>query len=189
MSAAFFQGMSPWRLISLAFQSRCVAAVTEQYFKRDTLWQVGSVLAMIGTGDRNPPSQLTFCHISHYSQPHADGRNAPLGVLLRHLRDLTAGPHAGPTLRLGGNSADDSAYLNRSEVLPPGIDYAIGEKDLDAYVTFGSETAREANVTFIIDTNFGTSPDPRKYALPHVQAVVQHPGLLSSYWALENNAL
>ena len=42
----------------------------------------------------------------------------------------------------------------------------------------GGETARDANVSFIIDTNFGTSPDPRKYALQHVRAVVQHPGLL-----------
>eukprot|EP01052_Picozoa_sp_SAG31_P046198 SAG31_NODE_8736_length_1397_cov_1.622496_2_plen_153_part_01 len=88
----------------------------------------------------------------------AGGSNG-LATLLAHFYDLTAGPHAGPTLRFGGNSADDSAWLPGAAggPLPEGISYAISEKDLDAYATFAGQTAAKANISIIIDTNFGTS--------------------------------
>ena len=85
-----------------------------------------------------------------------NGTCHPLANLLRHLYQLTTGPHPGPTLRLGGNSADNSAYLNGTGPLPAGIRYRIGEEDLKAYQVFASTTAREANVSYIIDTNFGS---------------------------------
>jgi hypothetical protein len=115
------------------------------------------------------------------------GASAPLATVLGHLYQLTAGPHPGPTLRLGGNSADNSAWMAEpADPLPKGITYAITAKDLSAYATFASRTAREkANVTFIIDTNFGTSPDPQRFGVPHVQAVVTHPGLLQYVSAVE----
>jgi len=82
------------------------------------------------------------------------GESAPLATLLRHLHALTAGAHAGPTLRLGGNSADDSAWLGAAPVkpLPAGISYQILPADLAAYTTFAAKTAAAANVSIIIDT-------------------------------------
>ena len=115
----------------------------------------------------------------------SDGGRAPLATLLRHLHELTPGPHPGPTLRFGGNSADDSAYLNNSDPLPAGIGYRINETDLAAYTTFVTRTAAKANLSLIIDTNFGTSPDPRMYALKHVEAVVRFPGLLPHVSGIE----
>ena len=112
--------------------------------------------------------------------PHA------LATLLRHLHDLTPGPHPGPTLRFGGNSADNSAWLDHPDApLPTGCNYGITQRDLSAYVNFASRTAAAANVSLIIDTNFGTSTDPRKLALPHIKAVVGHPGLMQHVSAVE----
>ena len=126
--------------------------------------EVGGVLKMIG----------------------AAGDSAPLATLLRHLHDLTPGPHPGPTLRFGGNSADNSAWLDHPDApLPTGCNYGITQRDLSAYVNFASRTAAAANVSLIIDTNFGTSTDPRKLALPHIKAVVGYPGLLQHVSAVE----
>ena len=127
--------------------------------------EVGAVLKMIGEA----------------------GESAPLATVLGHFYQLTAGPHPGPTLRLGGNSADNSGWVSDpADPLPKGITYGITTKDLNAYTTFASQTARDkANVTFIIDTNFGTSPDPQRFGVPHVQALVNHPGLLQYVSAVE----
>eukprot|EP01043_Picozoa_sp_COSAG02_P036654 COSAG02_NODE_2699_length_8207_cov_2.313518_6_plen_505_part_00 len=115
-----------------------------------------------------------------------DGRAAPLATLLHHLYALTAGAHPGPTLRFGGNSADDSAWVaEKAPPLPDGISYGITAQDLAAYTRFAGETASAANVSLIIDTNFGTSTDPARFGLPHVQAVVSYPGLLTHVSAVE----
>lgn len=118
------------------------------------------------------------------------GESEPLATLLGHFHGMTAGPHAGPTLRFGGNSADDSAWLGDGaappDPLPAGISYAITKKDLEAYTTFASRTAHvSANVSLIIDTNFGTSTDPLRFGVPHIKAVVRHPGLLPHVSAVE----
>ena len=38
--------------------------------------------------------------------------------LLRNLYSLSAGPHAGPTLRLGGNSAEQTCFVAAGAALP-----------------------------------------------------------------------
>ena len=50
--------------------------------------EVGSVLKMMGS----------------------NGTKASFAQALRNLHQLTPGAHAGPVLRLGGNSADDSCF-------------------------------------------------------------------------------
>jgi hypothetical protein len=126
--------------------------------------EVGGVLHMIGEG----------------------GATTSLANLLHHLYALTAGAHPGPTLRFGGNSADDSAWVtDKAPPLPDGISYGITAQDLAAYTRFAGETARAANVSFIIDTNFGTSADPGRFGLPHVQAIVRYPELLQHVSAVE----
>lgn len=115
-----------------------------------------------------------------------DGGTAPFATLLHHLYALTAGAHPGPTLRFGGNSADDSAWVaEKAPPLPDGISYGITAQDLAAYARFAGETASAANVSLIIDTNFGTSANPARFGLPHVQAVVRYPGLLKHVSAIE----
>ena len=57
----------------------------------------------------------------------SDGRCASLAQAYRNLARLTPGSHAGPVLRLGGNSADSSCYgVNASSKCR----YEITENDL-----------------------------------------------------------
>ena len=112
--------------------------------------EVGAVLHMIG----------------------ATGNSTALAMLLGGLHNATEGSHAGPTLRLGGNSADDSCWHTEAPAHGSNCTYAIGPADLEAYLAFASTTAAAANVSYIIDTNFGLSPDPHAVAVPHVAAVL-----------------
>jgi hypothetical protein len=112
--------------------------------------EVGSVLHMIG----------------------ATGNSSALATLLGDLYGATAGEHAGPTLRLGGNSADDSCWHTEAPAHGSNCTYAIGPADLQAYLAFASTTAAAANISYIIDTNFGLSADPHAVAVPHVAAVL-----------------
>jgi hypothetical protein len=100
------------------------------------------------------------------------GNSSALAALLRHLYRATSPPHAGPTLRLGGNSADDSCWHTAAPAHAQACGYIIGDADLAAYIAFAEDTAKEANVSYIIDTNFGLSPDPHAVAVPHVVAVL-----------------
>ena len=49
----------------------------------------------------------------------AAGESAPFAQALRNLHALTPGDHAGPVLRIGGNSADDSCFV--AEGAPPHV--------------------------------------------------------------------
>lgn len=120
--------------------------------------EVPSVMGMIGTA--NAPR-------------HA------LAQALRNMADLTAGPHAGPILRLGGNSADSSCWhtvssggtctRTRDHVTTsfPCCAYNITEKDLDAYAAFAKIAP---NITYVIDTDLGAGPDPARGAA-HIAAL------------------
>lgn len=112
--------------------------------------EVGSALAMIG----------------------ANGTKASFAQLLANLvnRDESAGTAAaGPVLRVGGNSADESCL----KVNPggdqdySGCGYNISSVDFAAYLQFASVTAAQTNMSFVLDTNFGRSSNP------HAQAVNQ----------------
>ena len=111
--------------------------------------EVGSVLKMMGS----------------------DGSRASFAQALRNLHALTPGAHAGPVLRLGGNSADDSCFGGGggSAALCKYNISAAG--DLAAYRAFAASTAADANVSYVIDVNFGGSTDPAFSAVPHVRAL------------------
>ena len=113
------------------------------------------------------------------------GNSSALATVLHHLYALTARPHAGPTLRLGGNSADESCWHTVAPAYSAKCSYSIQDADLDAYVTFANTTAAAANVSFIIDTNFGLSPDPHAVAVAHLSAVLAKPGLLEHVLSFE----
>ena len=169
----------------------CTAAEIDQYCA-DAVRKEQMVTVTVGPGLASQPAVdpnfvgLSIEVGSVRSMIGEDGGSSPLATLLHHLYDLTAGAHPGPTLRFGGNSADDSAWVaHKGSPLPDGISYGIAEEDLAAYTRFTSETALAANVSLIIDTNFGTSTDPRRFGLPHVQAVVRRPELLKHVSAVE----
>ena len=68
--------------------------------------------------------------------------NTKTARLLRELRWLTPGLQPGPVLRLGGNSADASCFVEDGEALPPGCDYRITWEALQSYKTFARHTVR-----------------------------------------------
>ena len=115
--------------------------------------EVGKVLDMIGT----------------------KGGEQRFAQVLRNL-DLTPGAHGGPVLRLGGNSADSSCFqaADNPAGMPPGCRYTITDSDLIAYTRFAEDTAKDLNISYVIDTNFGISPDPASVALPHVRGLAKH---------------
>ena len=102
------------------------------------------------------------------------GTNSKFARVLQNLADLTPEPHAGPVLRIGGNSADDSCYESPNTGAYAGCKHNITAADLLAYKTFAMSTAAAANVSYVIDTNFGLSPDPQLVATGHIKALGEH---------------
>eukprot|EP00041_Stephanoeca_diplocostata_P032809 m.1062510 g.1062510 ORF g.1062510 m.1062510 type:complete len:503 (-) comp24215_c0_seq18:1654-3162(-) len=101
-----------------------------------------------------------------------DGDRVAFANLLEELYKKSSGAHAGPNLRIGGNSADESCFRKTlRQKMPDGCSFFINETQLLAYKRFASSTAHAANVSFVIDTNFGLSPDPSVVAVGHVAAL------------------
>ena len=86
-------------------------------------------------------------------------------ALMNGLR-VAMGDAAGPSVRVGGNSADESAWVPTGP-LPTNTTYRIQEADLDAYV---AATAL-FNGTIILDTTL-RYPTP-EFAVAHVAAAVK----------------
>ena len=96
------------------------------------------------------------------------GNSTPMAQCLRNLASLTPQPHAGPVLRLGGNSADKSCFDDSST---PGCAHRITKEELAAYKEFAHGVGADLNVSYVIDTNFGVSADPHAVATKHVAAL------------------
>ena len=96
------------------------------------------------------------------------GDSAPLAQLLRNWASLTPPPPAGPVLRFGGNSPDKSCFGTEA---PAGFSVKIERAPPDAYEHFARATAADVNVSYVIDANFGVSPDPHLVATAHVEAL------------------
>lgn len=58
---------------------------------------------------------------------------APRATFVSLMQQLAAGSPAGVNLRIGGNSADESAYAPGNDPLPDGAIYRIGPADFAAY--------------------------------------------------------
>jgi hypothetical protein len=100
--------------------------------------------------------------------------------LLRNLHSLSSGPHAGPTLRLGGDSAEETCFV-AAAAAPPNSTHCVQNvtaADLGAYRRF-AEIA--PNISYVIDTNL-MQGDPAVGAAhvaalgaaglwPHIQSV------------------
>jgi hypothetical protein len=123
--------------------------------------EVPSVLGMIGTAS---------------APRHA------LAQALKNMAELTAGPHPGPILRLGGNSADSSCWhtvnsggtctrtRDHVKTSSPCCAYNITEKDLEAYAEFAKIAP---NISYVIDTDLGAGPDPARGAA-HIAALTSN---------------
>ena len=95
--------------------------------------------------------------------------NSPTAALLQHLHNQTMGKHPGPVLRIGGNSADKSCFVEDELPLPRGCDYRITSEQLRAYASFAAQFP-ELNITYVLDVNFGVSETP-EIAVAHIQAI------------------
>lgn len=90
--------------------------------------------------------------------------NKPFAALMNTLR-RAAGGGAGPTLRIGGGSADTSVYWEQPLPLPPNQTYAITRADLEAL-----EALEQWNGSAVLDTNFWFA-DNTTFAAAHARGV------------------
>ena len=83
-----------------------------------------------------------------------------------------AGDAAGPMIRVGGNSADESVWLP-SGALPAGSNYRITSGDLDAWASVAA-----FNGTLMIDCTllYGDPASMQKYDVPLVEAAIKRLG-------------
>ena len=83
-----------------------------------------------------PPDFASFSYEVHCAPDMLTLNGAPRASFVTLMRGLQAlGGGRGPNIRVGGNSADESAYLPPSTPLPAGVKYRIGPADLAAYPT------------------------------------------------------
>ena len=104
---------------------------------------------------------------------------APRAALARGLANfarMTPGPHEGPVLRIGGNSADSSCWLPEvggPPILPAAAcscGYNLTTADLDTYRAFANLASDlGANVSFVLDTNLGCGSPA--LAAAHIAAI------------------
>ena len=66
-----------------------------------------TLLTLVST---SPPVAPNFCGLSIEVPATPEMLLAPAATLLAHLYETTPAPHAGPVLRIGGNSADSSCF-------------------------------------------------------------------------------
>ena len=70
--------------------------------------------------------------------------------LLRNLHALSGGAHAGPVIRVGGDSAEQTCFVDSEHPPAPGCTRNLTLADLGAYRRF-AEIA--PNISYVIDTN------------------------------------
>ena len=130
-----------------------------------------SVLSAARTGKAIQPNfvGLSIEVPAMLSMIGATGNSSAMAQALRNLAELTPSPeHAGPVLRVGGNSADESCW---DDAHTHGCAHRIRMEELVAYKSFAQGVARDLNLTYVIDTNFGVSPDPNVVAVGHIRAL------------------
>ena len=111
----------------------------------------------------SPPVAPNFCGLSIEVPATPEMLLAPAAALLAHLYETTPAPHAGPVLRIGGNSADSSCFESNAS----GCKHAIQRDELQNYATFAKIAP---NISYVVDVDLGRSPDPA-LAAAHVRAL------------------
>ena len=119
-----------------------------------------TLLTLVST---SPPVAPNFCGLSIEVPATPEMLLAPAATLLAHLYETTPAPHAGPVLRIGGNSADSSCFESNAS----GCKHAIQRDELQNYATFAKIAP---NISYVVDVDLGRSPDPA-LAAAHVRAL------------------
>ena len=101
----------------------------------DTIAIDASAAPSLGLGPI-APDFASFSYEVHCAPAMLTLNGAPRASFVTLMRALQSlGGARGPNIRVGGNSADESAYLPPSTPLPPDVKYRIGPADLAAYPT------------------------------------------------------
>ena len=117
--------------------------------------------------ERIPPDFISFSievssareTFSFRGEPRPSWRN-----LMNELRTVGA-HHSGPNFRIGGNSADTSAFVPSGDRLPAGVTYRVTDDDFAAYLAM----MQQLNASLTLGLNFrnATSAD---LAVDHASA-------------------
>ena len=97
------------------------------------------------------------------------GPNGDNVTYAQALRNLKLGG-LGPILRIGGNSADYTCY---STGKVPGCTRNVTDDDLNAYKHFADGPAKDLNLKYVIDTDFGMVTDPETVARKQVETLTR----------------
>jgi len=118
----------------------------------------------VSGGAAEPPIPPNLVGFSLESYSVRKALFAPYARLLRHLHEATTdstggggGGHAGPVIRIGGDSADNSCWWPRPEGSRPDEAQCkqgnITAVDLQVYKAFALAAGPGANLSYVIDTN------------------------------------
>ncbi len=94
--------------------------------------------------------------------------NVPFINLLNLLRNVSGPDSPGPSIRIGGNSADKSVYYEGPPPLPPNQTYAITREDMKAY----AQSFPLFNGKAVLDTSMFFQ-NSTTYPVAHVKGVDQ----------------
>ena len=94
--------------------------------------------------------------------------NLPFINLLNVLRNVSGPGSLGPSIRIGGNSADGSVYYEGPPPLPPNQTYAITREDMKAY----AQSFPLFNGKAVLDTSMFFE-NSTTYPVAHVKGVDQ----------------
>ena len=120
---------------------------------------------------------LSHCHaVTHtHTHTHTHIRTRSTTLLSTHNDWL-------PLVRLsqncsshtGGNSADRYCFGFQGTDVPAGCPPTNPNmSDLNSYRAFAEGAAAAANVSYVMDINFGLTPDPSVVATPHIRAITE----------------
>ena len=129
---------------------------------------VSTEITIVSLEGAGPPVPANFIGLSIEVWSASAYLNSKVTNLLGALRSLSSGPQPGPVLRLGGNSADASCFVDGDTKMPAGCSYRITQAHLAEYLAFARRD--DLNLSFVLDVNFGRSASP-ELAAAHVAAI------------------
>ena len=171
--------------VSAAMAAACLARVVSPLFLIASAASASSPAAIAAAGDTvvvtvgsSALAAPVATNFASFSMEVPDGMlfmgppgapNTAFANLMNVLRNVSGG--RGPSVRIGGNSADGSLYWESADPLPPNCSYAITRADLQSYAAALPLWDGRA----VIDTNFFLQNDTARISA-HVAAVTQYMG-------------